>query len=93
MFDIPDPLLRHIISLSKKLCEKYEQTLEMQGVSIDVLNYKDKTSKYRHFHLHVIPRYDKNNARDPANVKPSQAFPRESDANLGATLSKVINRG
>jgi histidine triad (HIT) family protein len=92
MFDIPEILLRHIISLSKKLCLRYEQALEIQGVSIEVLNHKVKTPKYRHFHLHVIPRYDKNDARDPANVKPSQTFPRESDANLDATLSKVINR-
>ena len=92
MIDIPDPLLRRIISLSKKLCQRYERYLQIQGVSIDVLNHKFKTPKYRHFHLHVIPRYNKNDPRDPSNVKPSQTFPRESDANLDATLSRVINR-
>jgi histidine triad (HIT) family protein len=89
MFDIPDPLLRRVISLSRKLCKTYEQSLNIQGVSIEVLNHRLKTPAYRHFHLHVIPRYNKDDERDPANVKPSQTFPRESERNLDATLSRI----
>jgi histidine triad (HIT) family protein len=89
MFDIPDPLLRKIVSLSRRLCIAYEQTLKIQGVSIEVLNHRLKTPRHRHFHLHVIPRYDKDDKRDPANVKPSQTFPRESELNLNRTLAKV----
>ena len=89
MFDIPYPLLRRIISLAKKLCIAYECVLKIQGVSIDVLNHRLKTPAYRHFHLAVVPRYDMNDKRDPANVKPSQKFPREPEANLERTLSMI----
>jgi len=89
MFDIPDPLLRRVISLSRSLCKAYERALKIQGVSIGVLNHRLKRPAYRHFHLHVIPRYDKNDRRDPANVRPSQTFPRESDRNLDVTLSMI----
>lgn len=89
MFDIPDQLLRRIISLTRKLCKTYEAALEIQGVSIEVLNHRLKRPAHRHFHMHLIPRYDKNYPNDPANVKPSQTFPRQSDKNLDDTLSKV----
>ena len=89
MFDIPDSTLRKIISLSKRLCKAYEQTLKIQGVSIELLNHRLKTPAHRHFHLHVIPRYDKDDVRDPANVKPSQTFPRESEKNLNRILSRA----
>jgi len=91
MFDIPYPLLRRVISLAKRLCITYERALKIQGVSIDVLNHRLKTPAYRHFHLAVVPRYDINDKRDPANVKPSQTFPRESDANLDRILA-IIRR-
>jgi histidine triad (HIT) family protein len=90
MFDIPERSLGRIISLSKKLCLSYEKLLKIQGVSIEVLNHRQKNPAFRHFHLHVIPRYDKNDPRDPANVKPSQTFPREPDKNLDRTLSMVM---
>lgn len=89
MFDIPDPLLRRIISLSKELCRAYEDALKIQGVSIEVMNHRLKKPANRHFHLHVIPRYNKNAKRDPANVKPSQTFPRESEKNLDRVLSRI----
>ena len=89
MFDIPDQLLRRIISLSKGLCKAYETTLEIQGVSIEVLNHRVKTPFYRHFHLHVIPRYNKRDKRDPANVRPGQRFPKETVANLDRTLARI----
>ena len=89
MFDIPDQLLRGIVSLARKLSNLYEATLEIQGVSIDVLNHKKKTPTFRHFHMHVIPRYAKNSKRDPANVKPSQRFPWEPDRSLDLTLDKI----
>jgi histidine triad (HIT) family protein len=91
MLDIPYPLLRRIMSLAKKLCISYERALKIQGVSIGVLNHCLKTPAHRHFHLAVVPRYNMNDKRDPANVKPSQTFPRESDANLDRILG-VIRR-
>ena len=90
MFDIPYQILMKIASLSKRLCKNYERTLRIQGVSIGVLNHKKNKSYHRHFHLHVIPRYNKNDERDPANVKPIQTFPEESDENLDRTLAKTI---
>ena len=92
MWDIPQNTLDRITALAKKLCKSYEKTLGMQGVSIEVLNHKQKNQAYRHFHLHVIPRYDKNHPRDPANVKPSQRFPRESGENLNRTL-RILKEG
>ncbi len=92
MFDIPDPLLRRIVSLSKRLCMAYEQALGVEGVAVEVLNHRLKKPAHRHFHLHVIPRYDRDDQRDPANVKPGQNFPRESARSLDRTLSKVRAR-
>jgi histidine triad (HIT) family protein len=89
MFDIPEGLLGRIVRLARQLCRSYEETLAIQGVSVEVLNHKQKNPRLRHFHLHVIPRYDKNDKRDPANVKPSQTFPRESDATLTKILSEI----
>lgn len=89
IFDIPDPLLRQIVSLSKKLCSAYERALRIQGVSIELMNHRQKTPGLRHFHLHLIPRYDKNAKNDPSNVKPSKKFPKESDERLDRTLSLI----
>ena len=89
MFDIPDRQLKRIISLSKRLCKAYETALKIQGVSIQVLNHRTKTHLYRHFHLHVIPRYDKRDKRDPANVRPGQRFPKETAANLDKMLARI----
>jgi len=89
MFDIPEELLVRITKLSRRLCRSYERTLAIQGVSIEVMNHRQKNPRLRHFHLHVIPRYAKNDRRDPANVKPSQVFPRESDARLTRILFEM----
>ena len=89
MFDIPKPQLSRITSLAKRLCISYEKSLSIQGICIEVLNHKLKSPKFRHFHLHVIPRYDPEDKRDPGNVKPRQMFPRERDRNLDRTLDKI----
>ena len=88
MFDIPEPLLARI-TLAKRLCVSYEKSLRIQGVMICVLNHKLKNPKFRHFHLHVIPRYKIGIQRDPANIKPKQIFPIETDENLNRTLAKI----
>jgi histidine triad (HIT) family protein len=89
IFDIPGELLNQIVSLSKKLSLSYEKSLRIQGVSIELLDHRQKKPEFRHFHLHVVPRYDKDDPRDPANVKPSQRFPKESDENLDVMLSRI----
>jgi len=89
IFDIPSPLLNRIMSLSKRLSEKYERTLKIQGVAIEVLNHNRKSKAFKHFHLHLIPRYDKSSKRDPANVKPGAKLPRVTDRTLNSILSLV----
>ena len=89
MFDIPQYLLEMIADLAKRLAISYERSLGIQGVSIEILNHKEKDPAHRHFHLHVIPRYDRDDPRDPAKVAPSQAFPEESVTNLNNILSLV----
>src|SRR5579864_2437120 len=56
MFDIPEPIIMQIISFAKRLYMSYEKSLGIQGVMIGVLNHRLKNPKFRHFHLHVIPR-------------------------------------
>lgn len=92
MFDIPEPLLSQITKLAKRLSVSYEKSLGIQGVFIEVLNHRLKSPRFRHFHLHVIPRYDINHKRDPANVKPKQRFPKESDRSLDKTLAKIKSK-
>jgi len=57
--------------------------------AFEVLNHRYKRSKFSHFHIHVIPRYDISDKRDSANVKPSQTWPREPDSGLNKVLSKL----
>jgi histidine triad (HIT) family protein len=89
MFDIPEPLLSRVSRLAKRLCVSYEKSLLIEGVCLEVLNHRLKSSRQRHFHLHVIPRYDPKDKRDPANVEPRRTFPRENDQSLDETLSKI----
>jgi diadenosine tetraphosphate (Ap4A) HIT family hydrolase len=89
VFDTPEHLLKRIVTVAKELSISYERTLGIQGVCINVLNHKKKSPAFRHFHMAVIPRYDKRNKRDPANVKPNQRFPKESDRSLDGTLTKI----
>jgi len=89
MFDIPQTLLNRITVLAKTLCLSYERSLGIKGVLIEIVNHKLKNPKYRHFHLHVIPRYNMNAKRDPANIKPKQTFPRETNRNLDKILQRI----
>jgi diadenosine tetraphosphate (Ap4A) HIT family hydrolase len=89
IFDIPDKLLRRIASLSRDLCRSYGRSLRIQGFSIEVMNHRQKTQAYRHFYLYIIPRYNRNDKRDPANVKPSRRVPRESDSRMSRTLAAI----
>ena len=75
--------------MAKKLCSSYEASLGMRGVMIMTLNHREKRTRFRHFHIHVIPRYKLGAKRDPINIKPKQNFSRETDLHLNQTLTTI----
>ena len=56
-----------------------------------MMNHRLKSTQNKHFHLHVIPRYDKNARNDPARVKPNKRFPKESGERLYRTLKRIMS--
>ncbi len=61
IFDIPEELLSKIAIVSKKVSGKLKEKLEADGISIAISNGKVAQQDIFHFHLHVIPRYAKDN--------------------------------
>lgn len=57
IFDIPDEILKEIISVSKMLAKTYREKLNITGVNILHASGKDAQQSVFHFHIHLIPRY------------------------------------
>src|SRR5579862_3548323 len=67
--EIPVQTLRHMVSVAKKLTIAYGKTLGMKGVSLHSQDHLKKI-KFGHYHLHVVPRYDRNERYDFASIWP-----------------------
>lgn len=60
ILDIEEDLLKHLISVTKKLAKEYETKLNCNGFNI-LNNCKEVAGQtVDHFHIHLIPRYDSN---------------------------------
>jgi len=86
--EIPDQTLRHMISIAKKLTRNYERNLNAQGVCLHSQDHKYKTIKFRHYHLHVIPRYNQNDRYDFSRIWPKNV-PKAKSADLNGVLSQL----
>ena len=86
--EIPVQTLRHMISIAKKLTIYYERTLDARGICLHSQDHKDKT-KFRHFHLHVIPRYDLNDKYDFSRIWPKNV-PRAKSRDLTSSSPNYL---
>lgn len=58
-FDIDEETLKHILDVSKKIAKKLKEKLNYDGISLCQNNGYGQEIK--HFHLHLIPKYEKEN--------------------------------
>src|SRR3989344_3054364 len=61
IFDLPDNLAEHITKLSKKVTIALKEVYKCEGVTLLQNNEPAGDQHAFHYHLHVIPRYDKDN--------------------------------
>ncbi len=57
--DCPDDVLAHLFSVSKRVIAQMEQELSIDGYNILVNNRSASGQEVPHLHIHVIPRYEK----------------------------------
>ena len=56
MDEIPDELLAHLMSVSKKIVAALKKTYHADGYSI--MQNGGKFNDIGHYHLHIFPRYE-----------------------------------
>ena len=57
LFDIDIKVLSHIMEVSKKIGELLVEKLDCKGITLEENN--GIVQEVKHFHLHVIPKYEK----------------------------------
>ena len=57
LFDIPENLLKNIISVSQILAKELKEKLNAQGVNILHASGKEAGQSVFHFHIHIVPRF------------------------------------
>ena len=55
--DLEEELLLHIVKTAKMIAKKYEEKLNCKGFSLCQNN--GLAQEVKHFHMHVIPKYEK----------------------------------
>ncbi len=57
IMDCPDDILKHLISITKKVSEKQTEELKCDGINISINNKPAAGQEVPHLHIHAIPRY------------------------------------
>ena len=57
IYDIPPPLLHHVMDTAKKMTEIMKQTYKCEGITLLQNNEPAGGQHAFHFHLHIFPRY------------------------------------
>lgn len=66
LFDIEAELLNHIMKIARELAKKLEEKLGCEGVTI--IQNNGISQDVKHFHLHLVPKYNDNNKLDIEDV-------------------------
>jgi histidine triad (HIT) family protein len=72
LFDLPDDAAQALIPLAKRVAKKMHEVLNFDGFNLLQNNGESAGQEVRHFHLHLIPRFDQdsivfqNERLDPA---------------------------
>jgi len=59
IYDIDEKSLEKIISVAKKIASSMKKSLGAKGINILHASGKDADQSIFHFHIHIIPRYNK----------------------------------
>ena len=57
LYDIENSVLNHIIEVAKKMCALLTEKLDCDGITLEQNN--GISQEVKHFHLHIIPKYNK----------------------------------
>ena len=63
ILDIPEDLLKEVISVVKKVSKAVKQGVKSDGISIGQSNFKAGGQVVPHLHLHIMPRYSNDGLR------------------------------
>ena len=66
LFDIDMDTLTHIMEVSKKVGEKMIEKLQCKGITLE--NNTGIVQEVKHFHLHIIPKYENKYEEDIDSV-------------------------
>jgi histidine triad (HIT) family protein len=61
IFDIPQDILKDSIEVAQKIASLLKEKLGAEGINLLNSNNKIAQQEIPHYHLHVIPRYSKDN--------------------------------
>ena len=65
IFDIPSDELADVVNLTKQVALILDDKLGAQGSTIFQMNRKAGGQTVFHFHVHVVPRWENDDVRDP----------------------------
>lgn len=65
IFELPEELAGHIFKVTTKIASALKNTFQAQGLNILSNNGEVSGQTVFHFHLHLIPRYDKDELKFP----------------------------
>ncbi|VEU79731.1 HIT family protein [Haploplasma axanthum] len=60
IFEIPEETLKHLIAVTKHISEAINKALKPEGINLLNNNGETAGQEVMHYHMHIIPRYQKN---------------------------------
>jgi histidine triad (HIT) family protein len=62
IFEVPEEVLAKIIKVTKLLSKAVQQAVEADGITLHQANGSAAGQVIMHFHIHIMPRYENDNA-------------------------------
>ena len=87
LFELPEEIAAKVLPLAKKLAEAVKEAVKADGVNIVQNNGVAAGQTVPHFHLHIIPRKDGDNAMPLWT--PGESVP-EEQAKLAEQINKLM---
>lgn len=84
--DVDKETLSHMIQVSQKVANQIQQQLNAKGFNIITNMNEVAGQSVKHFHIHIIPRYEENDGFKP------QYTDRSSDVDLDAIYQKIMDK-
>lgn len=84
--DVDKETLSHMIQVSQKVANQIQQQLNAKGFNIITNMNEVAGQSVKHFHIHIIPRYEENDGFQP------QYTDRSSEVDLDAIYKKIMDK-